>query len=154
VVLSEDCVALAKAANQTLSLKLESASAKAAPWHIAPIKPWPLDTQTVPIGGGKQEQMGDLIARGLVKRYAEIPELKNGEGQVVVGRGYVDLRFMTPLMPEVFDGTRRLASMTDFGKARLWARLFLFFSGRSIPAAGLTCPKCGESTPLEKLLGA
>jgi len=148
VVLSDDCVALAKAQNQALAFELTE-KAKNTPWHVAPVEPWPTSGELASNG----ELMGDLIASGRVKRYLEVPRLVSAEGEEIVARGYVDMRFLTPVKPEVFKAVRRLASLSDRGVAVLWAKIFTYFSGKPIPPA-LACPTCGNSHSLKEYLDA
>jgi len=147
VVVSDDCVALAKAQNQSLSMELTS-KAKNAPWHVIPLEPWPSDGEVVPKTG---ERVGDLIAAGRVKKYLEFPYLSK-DGKEVLARGFADMRYLTPVKPEVFQGVRRIASLSDRAVGVLWGKVFTYFSGKDLQA--ITCPSCGKAHSFSDFLRA
>jgi hypothetical protein len=157
ILVSADCVALEKAKNQQASgLKLTEAQRK-FPWHVMPLRPWPSDGEIARIPRKENPaefdhiKYGDLIAGERVNRAMEIPERLNADGAVAVERAYVDLRYLTPLKPDHFEGMVRLASLSDAAVRRLWAKIFTFFSGVLLPEA-LTCPKCAAGFTMAELV--
>lgn len=149
VVLSNDCVAIAKGANKGLTLNV-TAKVREAPLHVAPIEGWPSDGEIVKLSTGPVPT-AKLIEEGRYKRYLALPEWNGRE--VVLLKSMIDLRFITPLKPVMFERVTRIASMTDFGQMLLSAKVFTYFSGRALPAE-LTCPKCKGKSSFVEMLGA
>jgi hypothetical protein len=149
VIVSNDCVAIDKAGSQARSLGLTN-KARNIPWHVVPLRDWPEESRVVQLEDGHAMPLGDLIEAGRIHRYLSFPRFVSGKGEEVLPRSYADFRFLTPLKPELFENVTRLASMTDFGLARLWAKAYTYFSGRAIPEK-LRCPHCGEASALEEL---
>jgi hypothetical protein len=147
IVVSADCVALAKAQNQSLAFELTERQ-KNIPWHVAPLEAWPSPGETVQIKG-KDVLVADLINEGRISKYLGLPPLIR-DGSEIVSQSKIDLRFITPVRPTLFHDVVRVASLTDFGVAVLWAKVFSFFSGRSLER--LTCPACKEVRSLDQFL--
>lgn len=95
---------------------------------------------------GDPVKLGDLIEAGRVHRYLALPEHHDASGAMVFPRSYADLRFITPVKPNLFGSTKRLASLTDHGQSIVWAKLLTFFSGRVLPAS-MRCPHCSTEFP-------
>lgn len=143
IVISDDCVTLAKAANQALEFQLTDRQ-RNVPWYVAPIRAWPSAGEKIADG----RSVADLILQGRINRYLGLPPIIRS-GVEVHPRSYVDLRFMTPLKPGLLSNVERLASMTDRGKLMLAAKLFSFFSGRTMT---FKCRACGAVNSEEDLL--
>lgn len=139
IVVSNDCVTIAKEGTRAQTLGMEPRK-REWPWHVAPLQPWPLATQIVPLKDGDQP-LGALIESGRIHRYLALPEAE------LVPRSYADFRFLTPLKPELFEQVKRIASLTDLGQAYLWAKTYTYFSGRALPAQ-LACPHCERTFSL------
>lgn len=150
VVVSNDCVALAKAANKGVTFAVTK-KVKESPWHVAPLDPWPAPTEMVTLEKGVQRPKGELIAEGRFHRLLEIPEGRAKNGTLVLDRGVVDLTYLTPLKPQVFTSAVRIASMSDLGVAVLSAKVFTYFSGLTVPTS-LRCPGCSAAFRLDDLL--
>jgi len=142
IIVSNDCVTLAKEDNRALTLGAE-AKKQAWPWHVAPVEPWPAASQLVPTREGDRP-LGELIEAGRVHRYLALPEC------ALVPKSYVDFRHLTPLKPQLFEKVARVVSVSDLGQAYLWAKVFTYFSARAFPAE-VACPKCGGKFSLADL---
>jgi len=150
VVLSEDCVVLEKVKNKLNTSGQVSRKTRDLPWHVAPLEPWPPDTDTIQIDG-KQMPKGPFIEAGRFKSLLAVPTLAGPDGRPLVEKGFVDLRYVTPLRADFT--IMRLASMTDGGRAVLAAKLYTFWSGLHVPES-LACPSCGARHSLESFLKA
>ena len=150
IIISNDCVTIAKEENRSLSLDL-SDKQRSYPWHVAPVEPWPAQSRTVAVAGGVRS-LADLIEEGRIHRSLALPAFTNDKGQEVLPRSYADFKFLTPLKPDLFESmeVKRLASATDLGQAYLWGKVFTYFSGRPLPGR-IPCPHCGAPFSLSDL---
>jgi hypothetical protein len=145
IIVSDDCVALAKAKNQAASGLQLTERQRSAPWHLVPLGDWPSAGEFVQIDGSGVS-LGSLITAGRVKRYLEIPEFCDPDGRVIVRHCKADFRFLTPVKPEALEGVTRLASISDSGQRILWAKVLTYFSGKELPHS-VTCPHCAKTFP-------
>lgn len=152
IVLSEDCVVLEKINNRRLAGHDLTNKVSEVPFHVAPIEPWPPDTDTVQVDDTVVTK-ASLIEQGQFHSLWAIPEVKDREGQIVVPRGYVDLRYSTPLRPAFAELLPRVASLTDSARFVLQAKLYTFHTGLEVPS-GLKCPSCSASHSLTDILAA
>ncbi len=151
IVLSEDCVVLEKIRNKLETSGQVTRKTRDLPWHVAPLESWPPDTDTIRMPDGKQIPKGPFIEAGQFKSFLAIPKLLGQDGQSIVDKGFVDLRYVTPLRADF--SVKRIASMTDSGRMILAARLYTFWSGLHVPD-NVVCPSCGATHSLEQLLEA
>lgn len=151
IIVSNDCVTIAKEETRSISLGL-SERERSYPWHVAPIEPWPHRSRTVSVGEGQVRPLADLIEEGRIHRSLALPAFIEREGRESLPRAYVDFKFLTPLKPDLFEtmDVRRLVSATDLGQAYLWGKVFTYFSGRHLPGA-IPCPHCGKAFSLTDL---
>jgi hypothetical protein len=96
-----------------------------------------------PVLPAKLLQKGSVPAmEGQVRRY--FPLAKDDKSGVL-DDSYIDLRHIIPIRYSLLEA-RRVASMTDVGRAALMAHLFTFLTSMKVPDA---CTNCGSPVALK-----